>query len=59
MDELLAQPVSLPDAALIAAALGDFSPVDMPIRSASASAPSDGDVYSPWAATDHFRLGGR
>jgi len=59
LDELLSEPSSLPDAALIAAALGDFLRVDAPTRSVTATAGSDADLYSPWSVTDRFRLGGR
>jgi len=59
LDELLPQPASLPDVALIAAALGDFMRVDVQTRSAPTTAQSDGDLYSPWSVADGFRPGGR
>jgi len=59
LDALLPQDAPLPDVALIAAALSDLARADVPLRGTSDTAQSDGDVYSPWAVNDGFRLGGR
>ncbi len=59
LDELLPTASSLPDVALIAAALGDFLRVDTRVRSTSTLANNDSDLYSPWSVADGFRLGGR
>lgn len=53
LDELLPDAPALPDAALIAAALGDLHPANS--RGEARLAPTDTD--SPWARADGFRLG--
>ncbi len=59
LDELLLASQPLPDVVLIAAALSDFSRMDTPARNTTSAVQSDGDLYSPWAVADGFRLGGR
>ncbi len=68
LPSLLPTEASLPDIALIAAAMGDYytqvsgegssSHREASHRTAP-TAPNDGDIYSPWQRGDHFRLGGR
>ncbi len=58
LNELLPVAMRLPDVALIAAALGDLHNTSSNgTRQVINGANGDGDAYSPWAATDTFRVG--
>lgn len=52
---LLPAEKNLPDIALIAAALGDMKPITNGVNPVMGQ--TDGDIYSPWARRDGFRVG--
>jgi acetyl-CoA carboxylase biotin carboxylase subunit len=60
LDSLLPAPPSLPDAALIAAALAEMNRGETGVVGANrqvAPTETDGDMYNPWSRGDGFRLG--
>jgi acetyl/propionyl-CoA carboxylase alpha subunit len=56
LDELLPDTPALPDAALIAAALGDLHQNNR-VGEGLRPSPTDVDLDSPWSRADHFRTG--